>query len=254
MKKICLLSLTLWICADVLAQSGKNVPPPVKNNAHLKVFNLAKTSGDVPTGIAALNYYIAELGTETPYMDTLAMLYMQQGAFSQCYYWSDRRLKDNPEDNGLMEMKAVCLDKLQQPKESISIFEKLYARTKSPFHAYKLMELQYSIKRLEECLVTAMSAEKLQFKPEYVMSYNAGEQVGRTYLQAGIFNIHALALYDLNKKAEAKAYFEKALALDSNFLLPRQNLEAIKTIEAGGNKNNLNNQPPPNTNPANKNN
>jgi tetratricopeptide (TPR) repeat protein len=199
-----------------------------------------------------LNYYINEQGTSNPYSDTLAMLYMQQGAYGQCYYWADKRLKEKPEDNNLMEMKGISLDKLQQPKEAIAIFEKLYGKTQSPFHAYKLMELQYGIKRLAECVVTASSAEKLQFKPDYVMSYNMGDQMGRTYLQAGVFNIHGLALYDLDKKAEAKAYFERAVALDSNFVLARQNLEAMKKLESGGGNRVNTNNPNQVVNPANK--
>ena len=66
-----------------------------------------------------------------------------------------------------------------------------------------------------------------------------------------MYNIHALALYDLDKKAEAKAYFQKAVALDSNFVLAKQNLEAVRSIEAGANKANPNNQPPVSS-PANK--
>ena len=146
-------------------------------------------------------------------------------------------------------MKGLSLEKLQQPKEAITAFEKLYAKTQNPYHAYKLMELQYSIKRLAECIATALSAEKLTYKPEYVMTYNVGEQVGRTYLQAGVFNIHGLALYDLDRKAEGKAYFERAVALDSNFVLARQNLEAIKTMENKGKINTPNNLP---TSPGNK--
>ena len=251
MKKFFFVPVALCLCSAVFSQAGKITTAPAKNNAHLKVFNQAITSGDVNTAVIALNYYITEQGSATPYADTLAMLYMQQGAYAQCYYWADKRLLVKPEDNGLLEMKGLCLDKLQQPKEAIAIFEKLYGKTQSPFHAYKLMELQYSIKRLAECVVTANSAEKLQYKPEYIVTYNVGEQVGRTYLQAGIFNIHALALYDLDKKTEAKAYFEKAVALDSNFVLARQNLEAVKSIESGANKVNKGNQPPV-TNPANK--
>ena len=34
--------------------------------------------------------------------------------------------------------------------------------------------------------------------------------------------------------AKAKAYFEKALALDSSFVLARQNLEAMRSLESGG--------------------
>ena len=250
MKNFFFVSVTLFFWTVAFSQVGKITATPAKNNAHLKVYNQAMTSGDISTAIIALNYYITEQGSNNPFGDTLVMLYMQQGAYAQCYYWAEKRLQVKPDDNGLMEIKGICLDKLQQPKEAIAIFEKLYAKTQNPFHAYKLMELQYSIKRLAECVATANSAEKLQYKPEYVVAYNVGDQTGRTYLQAGMFNIHALALYDLDKKAEAKTYFERAVALDSNFVLARQNLDAVNK-EANGNKVNKGNQPPI-TNPANK--
>jgi len=243
MKKIIFVSLIALFGNNVNAQTPK---PGAVSNPHIKVFKQAVMSGDVSTGITALSYYVNEQGANSVYEDTLAMLYMQQNSYVQCFYWADKRLKVKPDDLILMEMKGICLDKLNQPKEAIVIFEKLYAKTQSPYHAYTLMELQYSIKRLAECLATASSTEKLQFKPEYTMTYNVGEQMGRTYLQAGIFNIQGLTLYDLDKKTEAKMYFEKALALDSNFVLARQNLDAIKSIEAGAN-NKVN---PGNTNPS----
>lgn len=250
MKRIMVAVLSLFLCGSVVAQAGKSVTA-AKANPHLKVFYQAANSGDVGTAISALNYYVAEQGANTVYEDTLAMLYMQQGAYVQCYFWADKRSKVKPDDNALMEMKGICLDKLQQPKEAIAIFEKLYSKTQSPYHAYKLMELQYGIKRLAECLATAINVEKQTFKPDLTMTYNVGEQTGRTYLQAGIFNIHGLALYDLDRKPEARQYFEKALALDSNFLLPRQNLEAMNSIEAEANKL-KNGTNPPAASPANK--
>ncbi len=255
MKRILLVSVTLFTCIAIIAQPRKTTPKssPAKNNQHLNAFNLALASGDINTATVALNYYVAEQGGNSIYGDTLAMLYMQLGAFPQCFYWANKRLLAKPDDNGLLEMKGISLDKMQQPKEAIDVFEKLFKKTQSPYHAYKLMELQYGIKRLAECLATAQAAEKLQYKPEMIMTYNVGEQVGRTYLQAGIFNIHALALYDLDKKPEAKTYFEKALALDSNFVLARQNIEAMKAAAQADNKLNPAN---PNTpvSPANKNN
>lgn len=252
MKKLLTLPLIFLTITVVTAQSSKTVAGnnSAKSNLHIKAFNLAAATGDINTGIIALNYYIAEQGEATAYADTLAMLYMQQGAYAQCYYWANKRSQVKPDDNDLLEMKGICLDKLKQPKESIAIFEKLFQRTQSPYHAYKLMEMQYTIKRLAECVVTANAAEKLQFKPDYTMTYNAGEQLGRTYLQAGVFNIHGLALYDLDKKAEAKSYFEKAVALDSNFVLARQNLQAMRTIESNGNT--INPISKPVTSPVNK--
>lgn len=236
MKKIIAISLVSFLCCNIYAQGTKSASAGSVNNAHLKVFKQSVVSGDIATGIAALNYFVADQGANTAYEDTLAMLYMRQNAYVQCYYWADKRLKVKPEDLVLLEMKAVCLDKLNQPKEAITIFEKLYAKSKSPYHAYTLMDLQYSIKRLAECLATANSTVNLQFKPDYTITYNVGEQVGRTYLQAGIYNIQALTLYDLDRKAEAKTYFEKALALDSNFVLASQNLEALKSLESEANK------------------
>jgi tetratricopeptide (TPR) repeat protein len=235
MKKITFVSIVSILAVNCFAQGGKPTPA-ASVNQHLKVFKQSATSGDLSTGITALSYYVADQGANTVYEDTLAMLYLQRNAYVQCYYWADKRLKVKPEDLTLMEMKGICLEKLNQPKEAIAIYEKLYTRTKSPYHAYSLMELQYGIKRLAECLATSGSTEKLEFKPDFTMTYNAGEQSGRTYLRAGIYNITGLALYELDNKVEAKQYFEKALALDSNFVLAKQNLEAMKAIQSGANK------------------
>ncbi len=242
-----------FLSIAAVAQPKKQpAAPAAKSNPHLKVFNLAIASGDASAATTALNYYLSEQGSNNNYVDTLAMLYMQQGAYPQCYFWTEKRLESKPDDNTLLELKGICLDKLQQPKEAIDIFEKLLRKTQSPYHAYKLMELQYGIKRLAECLATAQAAEKLTFKPDFLMTYNVGQQTGRTYLQAGVYNIHALALYDLDKKAEAKAYFEKALSLDSTFVLAKQNLEAMQSIETGAGKNMQQGNNQPTASPANK--
>ncbi|MES2429398.1 MAG: tetratricopeptide repeat protein [Bacteroidota bacterium] len=242
------LFLSSVACAQVTKKSGTT---PSKKNQHLNVFNQSITSGDAASAILALNYYISEQGDNNPYTDTLAMLYLQQSAYPQCYYWVEKRLAVKPEDNNLLEMKGVCLDKLNEPKESIAIFEKLFKKTQNPFHAYKLLELQYGIKRLSEAVSTAEAAEKLVFKPEYTMTYSVGQQMGRTYLQSSIYNIHGLALYDLGNKEEAKKYFEKALQLDTSFALAKQNLEAIRSLEGPGNKVNAG-VTTPSASPANK--
>jgi tetratricopeptide (TPR) repeat protein len=251
-KLVLLAALAITISAQAQVKKTAAAATPVKSNPHLKVFNMSVASGDVNAATTALNYYLSEQGEGSVYADTLAMLYMQQGAFPQCYYWADKRLAAKPDDNTLMELKGICLDKLQQPKEAIDLFEKLFKKTQSPYHAYKLMELQYGIKRLAECMATAQAAEKLAFKPDMLMTYNVGQQTGRTYLQAGVYNIHALALYDLDKKADAKTYFEKALALDSTFALAKQNLEAMQSIEAGANKSVQPQNNVPAASPANK--
>src|SRR5690242_16073145 len=128
MKRIMIAVLALFAGGSAIAQTGKTAAPATKSNPHLKVFYQAANSGDVNTAISALNYYVADQGANSVFEDTLAMLYMQQGAYVQCYYWADKRLKAKPEDNNLLELKGLSLDKLQQPKEAIGIFEKLYSK------------------------------------------------------------------------------------------------------------------------------
>lgn len=239
MKKILLLSVFFGLTAgwQVIGQTASKTSKPAAGappSMHLKVYEQAMQASDASTAILSLNYYLVEKGNNNVYADTLAMLYMQQGAVAQAYYWANLRLQQTPDNDNLSELKGLALDKLQQPKEAISVFEKLFAKTKNPYHGYKLMEMQYGIKRLQECLSTAEVTERLTFKPEYLMTYSFGEQMGRTYLQAGVHNIHALALYDLDRKAEAKQYFERALALDSSFALAKQNLQAMQTLESNG--------------------
>lgn len=221
-----------------VAAQGQKKNPVVRNdkprqagNDHLAVFNQAVAVNDLVTATIALNYLVAGSGSNTPYADTLAMLYLQQGMYAQCQYWTELRLAKTPDNRTLQEMKAVCLEKTGRTKEAIALYEQLFTSGRNPYHAYQLMELQYGIKRLAECIETGREAEKLVFKPEYRMTYTIGKQTGSTFLEAGIYNIHALALYDLGNKVESKKYLEKALMLDSTFALARQNLNALNSLE-----------------------
>jgi hypothetical protein len=96
---------------------------------------------------------------------------------------------------------------------------------------------------LAECVATANVTERLKFDPSFVVPYNVGDQSGRTYLQASVYNLHAIALYQLDQKAEAKTYFVKAVSLDSNFVLAKQNLDAMLALEKNPVKLNSTNTP-----------
>jgi tetratricopeptide (TPR) repeat protein len=208
--------------------NAKNTDP--NPTRHISVYRQAIAGNDMNTAATALQYHLAESGINDSYADTLAMVYLQQSQYPQCFYWTNRRLELHPENQILQEMKGICLDRMGRPKEAISIFESLFLKTRNPYHAYQLMEMQYGIKRLAECVETGRLAEQLGYKPEYRMTYSIGQQTRTTLLEAGICNIHALALFDLGDKANARKYLEKALALDSSFALARQNLNALSSM------------------------
>ena len=95
MKKIVSVSFCVLLSVLCFSQAGKKLPAASSSNAHLKVFDLALSTGDINTAITALNYYITDQGAGNKYVDTLAMLYMQQGAFAQCLFWADKRESNN---------------------------------------------------------------------------------------------------------------------------------------------------------------
>ena len=134
MIKNIFLYISLLVPSLVSAQSKKTTVATPKTSQHLNVFEQAVKAGDANTAIIALNYYLTEQVGYNNYVDTLAMLYMQQGAIGQCYYWVQKSLQAKPDDTNILELKGICLEKLQQPKEAIELFEKLTGANFQPQH------------------------------------------------------------------------------------------------------------------------
>ena len=177
--------LGVVLCVSAFSQVNKNVPVTAKSNPHLKVFDMALVTGDVNTAITALNYYITEQGSNNPYADTLAMLYMQQGSFAQCYYWADKRLAAKPDDNGLLEMKGICLEKLNDYDNALAAYVELtYSYPKSPLVSDAIIRLgQYFYKNKNYDVAGKVFGNFQQRNPEHELAAKALFLSAQSYMK-----------------------------------------------------------------------
>jgi len=132
-----------------------------------------------------------------------------------------------------LELKAISLENLNVPKEAIEVYEKIYQQKKEPYIAYKLAQLQQRIKRSAEAFATLKSGENLKFPEKATIAFpgiKKGE-VQNVPFKAAFYNLMALTSYDLHNYDMAIKYFEEALKIYPDFLVAKQNKQAIELMK-----------------------
>ncbi len=245
-KKLSTLILCIFYILNGVSQNTLTKVGSFNPKNHLQVYRNAVSCGDYTTAIVALNYVVVE-SKNGQYSDSLAYLYYFSNNYYQSIYWCTEALKHKVNDIGLLELKAMCLKQTKQIFKAIEIYEQLVNISPSPVFAFNLIELQYMAKRLYECLITTNTVETLSFKNDMIYSYKVDEN--RTYstpLKAAFYNYKGLVFFELKDSQQAKIAFEMALSIDSNFLLAKNNLNAVSNGGNSGNRNSSNNIPPDN--------
>ncbi len=187
-------------------------------------------------------YHILELeGEQSPYLDSLAYIYFNQKNFPATLKVSNTLLKKK-ESLSVLEMKAVALENLNLPKEAIDVYDKIYKLKKDVGTAYKLATLQQQLKRSAEAYATLKSAENLKFPEKgfvYAPTAKKGKQQAVKF-QAAFYNLMAITAYDLHNYDLAVNYFDKALKLQPDYFVAKQNKQAIEIM-----RKKLQQNPPP---------
>ncbi|MBK8413699.1 MAG: hypothetical protein IPL22_03690 [Bacteroidetes bacterium] len=99
----------------------------------------------------ALFEVIAMQPQVTTHYDSLANIYFRMGAYEQAILAADKA----PQRDVLKEIQAYSYRNLGDVKTALPLFESLFTASGSPEHGYQLATLQYSLKRLGECAITA---------------------------------------------------------------------------------------------------
>lgn len=232
MKHIALL-LTIALSLPALAQPAKK-PAPVKAEIHKKVYALALANGDATAAVNSLYYIIAEEGAKSPYRDSLALMYFNMSQYTLCekvaaelvVIYADsiaqgKRLT-------MLEILALSQSQLGKVKEAIESFEKLLDKTGEMFHAFRLAELQYRYKRVGEATQTIFKAETLNNSMQGNVKIDIGNNtIQEVLLEAAVQNLKGFILLEAspNDKTAAIAAFKKALEIQPNFILAKNNLD-----------------------------
>jgi tetratricopeptide (TPR) repeat protein len=97
------------------------------------------------------------------------------------------------------------------------------------FHGYNLAKLQFSLKKYDEAYQTIQKVEKIndtgKYKITFVINQNHNQQVE---LLAAVFYLKGITEIELELSEAAKASFEKAIKIQPDFILVKEQLEGLK--------------------------
>ncbi|MEZ4810157.1 MAG: hypothetical protein R2819_07330 [Allomuricauda sp.] len=196
-----------------------------------------RMQGDINGVIGALTH-LNVLSPSIERRDTLAFVYMNNGQHIQAL--NTIGIDKNEGDSDLaVQVKAVSLKSLNQPKRALEHFEILFKRSPSAYLAYELADLKIQIGD-NSGASTDIDYGIANAKDDMKYAFYERQQPYEVPLKAAFYHLKGLVTYntDKNKIDEAIANIDEALKIDPNFnlaSLSKQALESRKEKPADGN-------------------
>ena len=193
-----------------------------------------REQGDVNGVINALTH-LNVLSPSKERKDTLAFVYANNNQHLQALNTIGIELEPSDSDMAV-QVKAISLKALNQPKRAIEQFEELYKRQPNPYLAYELADLKIQTGD-NTGAVTNIEYGIANAKDDMKYAFYERQQPYEVPLKAAFIHLKALTQYNKDKDNvdAAIALIDQALAIDPNFnlaSLSKQALEARKNPPA----------------------
>src|SRR5690606_27861771 len=222
MKKTLLL-LSLFVGFNAFSQSKNELLEHYR-----AYYEEMRLQGDVSGVIGALTH-INILSPSQTRKDTLAFVYMNNGQHMQAL--NTIGVEKDPNDSDLaLQVKAVSLKALGQPKRAIEQFDVLFSREPSPYIAYELADLKIqtgdskgAMTHIEYGIANATDEMKYAFYER--------QQPYEVALKAAFHHLKGLANFngDATSIDLAIVSFDEALKIAPNFNLASLSKQALET-------------------------
>lgn len=217
----------------MLAIAQSKSVKPIENHTSIvlykKMLSNALSLDDNVSALQACHLIVAEQGAGSPYKDSLAILYHNLGNYKQTLLLTKGLLEQQPNNITLLGITADSYNRLGAVKEATINQEKLYQLQPNTVNGFNLAEMQVTLQRYAESLVTANKV--LEGKIDSSLVYYYQDSTGKQYktpLKSAIYTLMGGAYFKQSNKVKAKEMLLKALQIDDKFLIARLNLEAIK--------------------------
>ncbi len=222
MKKIVLI---LFIVFGVSVNAQSNEALAQHYEAFYKEMRL---QGDVSGVINALTH-LNILSPSKERRDTLAYVYTNNNQHLQAL--NTVGIEKNESDSDLaVQVKAISLKALNQPKRALEQFELLHSRTPNPYLAYEISDLKIqvgdnagAVDDIEYGIANATDEMKYAFYER--------QQPYEVSLKAAFIHLKGLVQYNMDKDAidTAIATIDEALAIAPNFNLASLSKQALQS-------------------------
>jgi tetratricopeptide (TPR) repeat protein len=222
MRKIAFVALFI---VSFMVNAQTNTELQKHYEAFYKEMRLQSDVNGIINAITHLNI----LSPSTARKDTLAYIYANNNQHMQAL--NTIGIEKSESDSDLsVQVKAISLKAINQPKRALEQFEILNKRTPSAYLAYEIADLKIqtgdnagAITNIEYGIVNAQDDMKYAFY-ERQQPYEAS-------LKAAFMHLKALATYnqDKTKIDEAISLIDEALKIDSNFNLASLSKQALES-------------------------
>jgi hypothetical protein len=187
-----------------------------------------RVQGDVDGVINALTH-LNVLAPSKERRDTLAYVYANNNQHLQALNTIGID-KDTADSDLAVQVKAISLQALNQPKRALEQYEILYKREKSPYLAYEMADLK---------IQTGDNTAAMEFinygvansEADMKYAFYERQQPYEVPLKAAFLHLKGLAQYNVDKNNidMAIATIDEALQLDPNFNLASLSKQALES-------------------------
>jgi len=192
----------------------------------------AKAYNDESIILNSMYSLIAMEGPQSSYKDSLAYVYFSKRSYVSCYLVTNDLLKTKPDNVELLEMSAASLEAMGALEKAKEAYVKLLSKTNDNYHAYKLAGLEFRMNQNEVAYATIKKAGQLADKGELKVTFQVNENYNQNInLKAAISYLEGLIAVSLEKNAEARVSFERAIQLSPDFILAKSKLEILDASE-----------------------
>lgn len=192
-------------------------------------YNEMRLQGDVNGVINALTH-LNVIAPTVERRDTLAFVYLNNNQHMQALN-TLRTIEKNEADSDLaVQVKAVSLKALNQPKRAIEHFEIMFDRNPNAYLAYELADLKIQVGDTEGAS-TFIDYGIENAKEDMKYAFYERQQPYEVPLKAALIHLKGLAQYNMdhNNIDMAITTIDEALKIDPNFNLASLSKQALES-------------------------
>ena len=159
----------------------------------------------------------------------LAYYYYSNQKYPSAVLVSQELLKRNPKNPAALEMSAVGYENIGVFDRALQSYESLYLLQSNPTVLYKMAFLQLRLKRFKEGATSADILMADKTIETLKVTYTGTDGKGKEYpMKAAVLNLKGMISQEQGDKVAARAFFQQALVISSDFPPAKENLTKLK--------------------------
>lgn len=232
---ICLILATTTTYSQKNKKNKKVDDAPVVNHDQA-MEKLINQTGDVNMMLYHLYEKAAKDSTDMETLEQIAYIYLLQQKYGYCINVSQIILKNDPAHITALEILASAYQGSNQKEKAIITYQKLLGYQEHPKTHYQLATLYFETGNdvgCQEYLNKVLNDTTSKNHSVIINFQDANQQLKKqeVNLIAACYNIVGFLYLKNEQVEEAKRYFNAAVQIAPNFVLPKGNLQMIQNAE-----------------------